>query len=30
MDQETLIKVPPQADQEKIALSEPLAVALNI
>lgn len=28
--QETLIKVPAQADQEKVALAEPLAVALNI
>ena len=30
MDQETLIHVPREADQKKIALSEPLAVALNI
>lgn len=30
MDQETLIHVPKDADQKKVALSEPLAVALNI
>lgn len=30
MDQETLIPVPKDADQKKVALSEPLAVALNI
>lgn len=30
MKEETLIKVPPAADLRKIALSEPLAVAMNI
>lgn len=30
MDQDTLIKVPAGADAEKVALSEPLAVALNL
>ena len=30
MDQETLIHVPGEADRKKIALAEPLAVALNI